>query len=190
MPSLRQIAERRGEVDFPYLNQSFHIDYRTDRATKEFRADALRVNREVLKIQRRQARLLETVQAVEAADGSAEAEAEDAEAEAAIQRLLDDDATLKREIDRMVMGIVLKWDLLEDDGSMVPLTEESLWRVPAPFEGALLTAILQDSNQGEAQGATPSTSLPTPLPLKAKQATSRRPPNGSRLSKRVNTARR
>lgn len=200
--SLRQITEKRGDASFAYMNETVNIVYRADRITKEFRAEALRLNREVLKAERRLNHLLETVNMVIAPDGSIEAAEEDEAAQAAIRDILINDERLKREIDNVVASILLQWDVIDEEtGKMIPIfnvdpvtkqltPSEQLCQTPADFEGAILSAILNQNEVGEAQGATPSNNSLSTLKQVERQVTSRPVPIGMRTSKHRGTSRR
>lgn len=198
MPSLRQIAEKSGEVKVKFKGLEFEVEYYADRVTKEFRAEAMRLNREVQKNKRRAEVLENRVSTITAADDSDEMVLEDAAAEAAIARLLSDEDDLKRQMDTCVASIVRKWDLTDDETlKPVPICAEDstqkspkphkdLFKVPAMFEGEVLSAILND---GQEQGEAPGASSPTPISLSSKQrdkqATSRPLPTSYRSSRRV-----
>lgn len=191
--TLRQLVERIGEGSFTYMEQEFKFEYRVDKLTKEFRATALRLNREVLKSERRLQALLEVVNLVVAPDGSIEAETEDENARIALQQIVDNDERLKHEIDEAIAEIVHKWELEDENHRMVPLTKtdehgnvvpsDELFKVPSDFEGRILSTILLNS-QGEASGATPSNLSHLPSKQAAKPVTSRPSQTSTHTSKR------
>jgi hypothetical protein len=198
--NLRQIVEKRGEASFEYLNETVNIVYRADRITKEFRAEALRLNREVLKAERRLNHLLETVNLVVAADGTIEADSEDAAAQEAIREVVLNDEHLKYEIDLAVASILMEWDIVGTDGKMAPiftldpntktyLPSDELRQIPADFEGQILSAIMNQNNLGEAQGAMPLTNSASTSRRVVKLETSRRARTGTHTSRRRGTSR-
>jgi hypothetical protein len=186
--SAEQLAGGAAEVTFPYQGDTVTLSYRTDKITKEFRARALRMQRESKRIERRHAELEGRVYKMDAEDGSDEAAREDADAEAAIAQLVEDDATLKRQIDLLVCEVVERWDVLKRDGTMYPITPESLFPMSARFEGMCLEAIGEDASMGEPIGS--NSSKPSPLLLRQKDELEIGPQsqNSTTISRQVNGA--
>lgn len=153
--SLRDLAERQGEVILLWYGDEVHIKYQVSRITKEFRALSLRMGREGVRIQRRSEELTARIRTVTAQDGTPEAKAEDAEAEKAIKQLQADDKVLKSQIDALVVEVVSSWDVMDGD-KMLPITLATVEPLPPDFESAILMAIVNATSQGEAKAA-PST---------------------------------
>lgn len=153
--SLQSLAERHGEVVVNYFGNEVHVTYRVASITKEFRALSLRMGREGIRIQRRSEELMRRIQTVQAPDDSEEAAAEDAEAEKAIRQLQADDKVLELQLNKLLVEVVHSWDVM-DGPKMLPLTVEAVDPLPADFKGAVLTAIMNATTQGEAKAA-PST---------------------------------
>ncbi len=205
--SLRQLAEKTADIEFLYLDQPVHVEYRVDRITKEFHAEAMRMGRQAAKTQRRVERLMAAVMSMEAADNTDAAVAEDAAAEAAILQIRVEEDTLKHQFDATIASIVTKWDVLDDAGNMVPIARrvkdavtgeirlepsEELFIVPFDFLTLVLNTILQESGvgeSGEALGKGTLTNSPLPLKPKGRQGNSHRFPTGTATSKPAASAR-
>lgn len=168
MPSLRQMAERRGQVEFVYYGMDYIVDYRPDHITKELKAESLRLQREGVRIQRLQNDLAVKITTVAATEGTPEAEVERAAAEEALRQVDLNDLMLKHQIDDMTMHLVSGWNLTDDAGVMVPLTREGLADVPPDFQRVVVEAVMADAASGEASKRQSMKPLPHSLKQKAK----------------------
>ena len=65
--------------------------------------------------------------------------------------------TEKRPLIWALSRVVVSWDLVDDAGQPLPLTEQSLTEIPTPFLRSVLHAILDDVNVGEAFGSNSKT---------------------------------
>jgi hypothetical protein len=202
---MQQIAEKLGDREFEFMDQTGHVTFRWAKVTREFRMEYLRLNRELLKTERRLKALMGRIVLVQAADGSVEATAEDEDAELALREIRVTDERIKREVDRAIACIVHTWDLLAGDGTPVPVFKrnddktipldewgnpfpsEELFTVPAEFEIKVLDVILNGGDVvGEASnGKTKSNVLPLHSKRRAKPVISHRYQGGTRSSKQV-----
>jgi hypothetical protein len=167
---LQDIAERLGQIDFTYYGDDVHILYRVERITKEFRAMTLRMSREGMRMQKRGEAIANRVMQITAEEGTPEMDAENQAAEADIAQLKRDDDDLKHQIDAIVCEVVAEWDLLGADGKPLPLTPENVFIVPADFERAVLTAVLEAASVGESNSQPSKKPLQLTSKQKGKQA--------------------
>jgi hypothetical protein len=188
--SLQSLAAQRDEIVFEAGDGVANIAYNPNLLTKAFRAEVIRLDREMIKSERRMQALVETAVLVVAADGSIEAQAEDEAAEQAIKDMIELDNVLKRRIDNTILSIVVEWDLIAQDGKPLPLTPEDIFNVPATFLLEILMRLVQGSPVGEAQGPSSSTSSASTSKQKASTPKIVRRPTGKRTSRLVKPARR
>jgi hypothetical protein len=201
--NLLSLASKQDTLTFPAGDGEINIEYDPNKLTKSFRAEVVRLDRDLSKAERRLQHLFQIAILVQAPDGSIEAQAEDEEAEKAIQQMIQLDDILKRQMDTAILSIVDKWDLIVPNpkhaewvkaggegkeppkGIVVPLTEEGIWPVPVTFEAEILMRLVQGSPTGEAPGLNSSNnSQPTSKP-KARTRSSARLPNKKLSSKAV-----
>ena len=193
---LEGIAAKETPLTVEFNGETCELTYDPTQMSKQFRAEVLRLQRAYTKLVRKRDLLLEKATLVVAADGTLEAAAEDEEAEAAIQALVEDDSSIKGQIDAALASIITSWDLTYNKKSpkRVPIfTEENgqrkphpeLAKVPIELEAELLNAIMTDATPGEADGAETLNSSASTLKPGAKLATL--PPRqiGSRRSRRL-----
>lgn len=185
-----QLTEHRGDVSFTFANEVVNLTYDTEKLTIEFQAALLRLQRESYKIARRKERLMTTIATVTAEDDTDEMAIEDAQAEAAIAQVIADERALLANVDRAILTVVTWWDVIDEKG-MLPLTPDMLAKTPLEFKSAVMNAIVEHAKVGEASGATPSKTSPSPLKLKARQVmTSRQRRRGSSSSRLVASSQR
>jgi len=188
--SLQSLAAQRDEIVFEAGDGVANIAYNPNLLTKSFRAEVIRLDREMIKSERRMQQLVETAVLVVAPDGSIEAQTEDEAAEQAIKDMIELDNVLKRRIDNTILSIVVEWDLIGPEGKPLPLTADEVFNVPATFLLEILMRLVQGSPVGEAQGPSSSISSASTSNPKASTPKTVRRRTGKPTSRLVKPARR
>lgn len=175
--NLISLAAKHDTLTFPAGDGEVNVEYDPNKLTKAFRAEVVRLERELAKAERRLEHLFAIAVLVKAPDGSVEAQTEDEEANRAIEEMIHLDDILKQQMDATLLSIVFAWDVMipnplhqqwEEAGGadsghrepakdiVVPLTPEGIWPVPVTFEGEILMRLVKGSPTGEAQGLNSS----------------------------------
>ena len=69
-----------------------------------------------------------------------------------------------RGIQSFITGLVLEWDLIDDDGTPIAPTADNLKHIPIEIQGEVLSAIVDDMSPGKDSSETSDAgSLGTPL---------------------------
>jgi len=171
--SLEEMLERKRDCEFEYFGHTIRFSYWVEKVTHEFRADLLRMNRMMLRLEQKRNFLTNQIAMVLADADTAEAVVEDARAEDAIKQLDVEDATLKRQIDLAVAGILADWNVTSKGAPLAP-SVENLSRIDSAFEGSMIGEILKDSApMGEASGRQSSTQSPPSSKQKVSRLTRR-----------------
>lgn len=209
--NLLSLAAKHDTLTFPAGDGEVNVEYDPNKLTKAFRAEVVRLERELAKAERRLQHLFEIAVLVKAADGSVEAQVEDDEANRAIEEMIHLDDVLKQQMDATLLSIVFAWDVMivnpaheqwVQDGGVdsgrrepvkeitVPLTPEGIWPVPVTFEGEILMRLVKGSPTGEAQGLDSSKNSPHTSKPRARTRSSAQPRSKKSSSKLVSSARR
>ena len=159
MPAtMSQLLGDRARVTITGANGfSIFVDFRP-RAT---RRDELRAVVQRFSAMRASTHALDELQATDDADTAIRAANE----------ALD---TTEANVTQKLAALLLDWDLLDDDGEVIPPTLDGLMTVDYRLQRRILDAIESDNQVGEATGATPSTPSRSHSSRKARRATSRR----------------
>lgn len=209
--NLLSLAAKHDTLTFPAGDGEVNVEYDPNKLTKAFRAEVVRLERELAKAERRLQHLFEIAVLVKAPDGSIEAQAEDEEANKAIEEMIHLDDILKQQMDATLLSIVFAWDVImanpaytewveaggADSGMrkppeniVVPLTPEGIWPVPVTFEGEILMRLVKGSPTGEAQGLNSSSNSQHTSKPRAKTQSSAQRRNRKSTSRPASLSRR
>jgi hypothetical protein len=62
-------------------------------------------------------------------------------------------------MEEMLKPILVSWDLLDDDGSPLPITREGLHKLPMEFVGELITVLAGNAKVDDAEGKASDVTL-------------------------------
>lgn len=158
--SSEELASGLAQAEFEWRGQACHVTYKLDRINKDFNRRMLLLQRRMLYLAREQDRL-EKKYGVdnEAEEGTPEYDAAEAAAVAAGEQIQANNEEARRAVDRLVIEVTEEWDVVQKDGSMYPIEADTVSRLPMVFKAALLKAVVESAQLGEANGS----SLPSNL---------------------------